>query len=105
MARGRRERESGVATLGSCLGSQAAADRHLLNAVEGFFAKLTTRRLRRGVFGSIVELQAATNCFPPETSEDPKRGPPILRAVWLCGRVVSGTSQRDADFVVSWTWR
>src|SRR4051812_34655504 len=29
-----------------------------LNAVEGFFAKLTKRRLRRGVFGSLVELQA-----------------------------------------------
>ena len=30
-----------------------------LNAVEGFFAKLTKRRLKRGVFRSIVELQAA----------------------------------------------
>jgi hypothetical protein len=30
-----------------------------LNAVEGFFAKLTNRRLERGVFRSIVELQAA----------------------------------------------
>jgi transposase len=30
-----------------------------LNAVEGLFAKLTRRRLKRGVFRSIVELQAA----------------------------------------------
>ena len=30
-----------------------------LNAVEGFFAKLTKRRLERGVFVSIVNLQAA----------------------------------------------
>jgi transposase len=30
-----------------------------LNAVEGFFATLTKRRLRRGVFASLVELQAA----------------------------------------------
>src|SRR5262249_409377 len=30
-----------------------------LNAVEGFFAKLSKRRLRRGVFRSIVDLQAA----------------------------------------------
>src|SRR6202040_3200213 len=30
-----------------------------LNAVEGFFAKLTKRRLKRGVFRSVVELQAA----------------------------------------------
>ena len=34
-----------------------------LNAVEGFFAKLTRRRLKRGVFRSIVELQAAINRF------------------------------------------
>jgi len=40
-----------------------------LNAVEGFFAKLTRRRLKRGVFGSIVELQAAINRFLPETND------------------------------------
>jgi len=34
-----------------------------LNAVEGFFAKLTKRRLKRGVFHSLVELQAAINRF------------------------------------------
>src|SRR5712672_668122 len=43
-----------------------------LNAVEGFFAKLTRRRLKRGVFGSIVELQAAINRFLRETNDDPK---------------------------------
>ena len=43
-----------------------------LNAVEGFFAKLTRRRLRRGVFGSIVELQAAINRFLAETNSDPR---------------------------------
>jgi hypothetical protein len=30
-----------------------------LNAVEGFFAKLTRQRLKRGVFRSVAELQAA----------------------------------------------
>jgi len=30
-----------------------------LNAVEGFFAALTNRRLKRGAFGGIVDLQAA----------------------------------------------
>ena len=30
-----------------------------LNAVEGYFAKLTRRRLKRGVFRSVVDLQAA----------------------------------------------
>jgi transposase len=43
-----------------------------LNAVEGFFAKLTRRRLRRGVFGSLVELQAAINRFLAETNRDPR---------------------------------
>jgi transposase len=43
-----------------------------LNAVEGFFAKLTRRRLKRGVFGSLVELQAAINRFLAETNGDPK---------------------------------
>ena len=43
-----------------------------LNAVEGFFAKLTRRRLKRGAFGSIVELQAAINRFLRETNDAPK---------------------------------
>jgi transposase len=34
-----------------------------LNAVEGFFAKLTRRRLKRGVFCSSVDLQAAIKRF------------------------------------------
>ena len=43
-----------------------------LNAVEGFFAKLTTRRLKRGVFRSVVELQEAINRFVEETNASPK---------------------------------
>jgi transposase len=43
-----------------------------LNAVEGFFAKLTRRRLKRGVFRSIVELQAAIKRFLAETNADPR---------------------------------
>jgi transposase len=43
-----------------------------LNAVEGFFAKLTKRRLKRGVFRSIVDLQAAINRFLAETNHQPK---------------------------------
>jgi len=42
-----------------------------LNAVEGFFAKLTRRRLKRGVFRSVVELQTAINRFVAETNDDP----------------------------------
>ena len=43
-----------------------------LNAVEGFFAKLTRRRLQRGVFRSLVELQAAILRFIDESNHDPK---------------------------------
>jgi transposase len=43
-----------------------------LNAVEGFFAKLTKRRLKRGVFRSIVELQTAINRFLDETNHNPR---------------------------------
>jgi transposase len=43
-----------------------------LNAVEGYFAKLTNRRLKRGVFHSVVDLQAAINRFIKETNENPK---------------------------------
>jgi transposase len=43
-----------------------------LNAVEGFFAKLTKRRLKPGVFKSIVDLQAAINRFLAETNDAPR---------------------------------
>jgi hypothetical protein len=43
-----------------------------LNAVEGFFAKLAKRRLKRRVFRSIVDLQAAINRFLAETNADPR---------------------------------
>ena len=43
-----------------------------LNAVEGFFAKLTRRRLKNGVFQSIVDLQAAINRFIDEHNRSPK---------------------------------
>ncbi len=43
-----------------------------LNAVEGFFSVLTRRRLRRGVFKGIVDLQAAINRYLKEHNADPK---------------------------------
>ncbi len=39
-----------------------------LNAVEGFFAKLTRRRLKHGVFHSVVYLHAAINRFVNESN-------------------------------------
>jgi len=43
-----------------------------LNAVETFFAVLTKRRLRRGVFRSIVDLQAAIHRYIAEHNTEPK---------------------------------
>jgi transposase len=43
-----------------------------LNAIETFFSALTRRRLRRGVFHSIVELQAAINRYLEDHNDDPK---------------------------------
>ena len=43
-----------------------------INAVEGFFAKLTKRRLKRGVFHSLVALQAAIKRFVAEANATPK---------------------------------
>ncbi len=43
-----------------------------LNAVEGFFAKLAKRRLKRGVFRSVVDLQMAINRFVAEHNNSPK---------------------------------
>ena len=43
-----------------------------LNAVESFFSALTRRRLKRGVFRSIVDLQAAIHRYLAEHNADPK---------------------------------
>src|ERR1700677_3166232 len=43
-----------------------------LNAVEGFFAKLTKRRLKFGVFRSIIELQSAIKRFLAEANDNPR---------------------------------
>ena len=41
-----------------------------INAVEGFFAKLTRRRLKNGVFHSVVDRQAAINRFITEHNQE-----------------------------------
>jgi transposase len=43
-----------------------------LNAVETFFAALTKRQLRRGVFRSIVDLQTAIKRYIAEHNGEPK---------------------------------
>ena len=48
-----------------------------LNAVENFFSRLTRQRIRRGVFRSIVDLQAAINAILTNTmlTRSPSCGP------------------------------
>lgn len=43
-----------------------------MNAVEGFFSVLTQRRLKRGSFSGIVDLQAAINRYITEHNDRPK---------------------------------
>jgi transposase len=43
-----------------------------LNAVETFFSAMTRRRLRRGVFRSLVDLQTAINRYLAEHNAEPK---------------------------------
>jgi len=44
-----------------------------LNAVENFLSKMTRQRIRRGVFRSIADLQAAFNTYLAEHNANPKR--------------------------------
>ena len=66
-----------------------------LDAVETFFSALTRRRIRRGSFGSIVDLQAAINRYIAEHNADPKPfiwtrpADPILITMRLRKRVAS----------------
>jgi hypothetical protein len=43
-----------------------------LNAVEGFFAKLTKQRLKRGVFHPLVSLHGAINRSVAQANNDPR---------------------------------
>jgi transposase len=43
-----------------------------LNAVEGFFSVLTRRRLKRGIFKSVADLEAAIACYIREHNKIPK---------------------------------
>jgi transposase len=52
------------------------------NAVETFFASLTRRRLQRGAFHSLIDLQATINRYLGEhiANPNPSSGPPIPTA-------------------------
>jgi transposase len=62
-----------------------------LNAVETFFSRLTRRRLKRGVFRSVVELQAAINRFIEEHNDDPKPFAWTADPDLVIGKVSRGT--------------
>ena len=50
-----------------------------LNAVEGFFAKLSKRRLKRGVFAPLSTSRSPSTASStrPTTTQSPSPGPPI----------------------------
>jgi len=56
-----------------------------LNAVENFFATLTKRRLKRGVFCSIVDLRPPSTAISPSTTTNPSpsSGRQTQNASWL----------------------
>ena len=64
-----------------------------LNAVETFFSRLTRRRLKRGVFRSIVELQAAINRFVDEHNAEPKPFVWTADPDVVLGKVTRGTQE------------
>lgn len=60
-----------------------------LNAVEGYFAKLTKQRLKRGVFRSVGELQAAITRYIEATNQMP------TPFVWTAGprKIIAGLNR------------
>jgi hypothetical protein len=54
------------------ISADSAGPRRAPNAVETFFSALTRRRLKRGSFHSIVDLQAAIHRYIAEHNHDPK---------------------------------
>jgi len=71
-----------------------------LNAVEGFFAKLARRRLRRGVFSSLVKVQAAIkrSIAQSNSNPNPSSGSHKVRRQPLKGSA-NQVCSTDASFV------
>jgi transposase len=62
-----------------------------LNAVETVFSTLSRRRLRRGVFRSIVDLQAAINRYLEDHNAAPKPFVWTADPDLILGKVARGT--------------
>ena len=63
----------------------------------GFFAKLTLRRLKRGVFRSVDDLKATINRFIDDTNANPK---PL---VWTADPTVLAAVKRGKQALESFT--
>ena len=73
-----------------------------LNAVETFFCRLIRRRLRRGVFRSIVDLQAAINRFIEDHNAKPKPFGWTADPDIILHKVARGTQAFTGDVVDWW---
>jgi len=69
-----------------------------INAVENFFSALTRRRLKRGVFHSIADLQAAINRYIREHNHDPKPFVWTKPANELCWKMGDAARSGGAGF-------
>jgi hypothetical protein len=71
-----RESPNHLRSTGSCPVSLTApftpTSASWLNLVERFFAEITQKRIRRGVFHSIVDLQMAINGYLKQHNANPK---------------------------------
>ena len=76
-----------------------------LNAVENFFSKMTRQRIRRGVFRSVVDLQAAINAYPDAVAQvqGPTTGKLALRnlAALTGGLLSAAPRSGEAGLVLS----
>jgi hypothetical protein len=68
-----------------------------LNVVEGFFAKLSKRHLKRGVFRSLVDLQAAINRFVAEYNQATKPFVWTADPAWNIAAVKRGHQTLNSD--------
>jgi len=60
-----------------------------LNQVERFFAKITTERIRRGVFRSVAELQVASETYIATHNENPRPFQWTANADVILGKVAA----------------
>ena len=70
-----------------------------LKAVEGLFTKVTTKRLKRGAFSGIADLQAAINRSLTEANECPYSGDQIMG--WMVAASVTELRVMPGEITVA----